>query len=260
MERITPQKAREYLRHNVNNYRKISLQKVNIYISEMKNGRWQLNGEPIVFDEEGILKNGQHRLAAIAKGNITIEMTVVRNVSKDVNVFDVGMNRTAMQIVNANDLEISSRITGAVSLLIDQINYPSKTAVADYTMANVNELMRANKACTAGNDKITQKAACVLASYLMLKTGMPYYEVEVFFRAFARLEENGMDGYDPSPAFVARRMFDDRFKHRSGRMVQREQLEILIMAMQDFHGKKSRKDNYRVKQPFTYEEYIRRVR
>ena len=73
VETITPEKAVEYLRHNTNNYRKLSLATVSKYVAEIKAGRWQLNGETIVFGEDGILKDGQHRLAAIAKAGKPIE-------------------------------------------------------------------------------------------------------------------------------------------------------------------------------------------
>lgn len=101
----------------------------------------------------------------------------------------------------------------------------------------------------------------ILASYLALRANvLPFYEVEVFFRTFLTGKTVGLDGYEPSPALVARKMFDERFTNKTGRMVQREQLEILILAMKDFHKKVRRTNNYVIKSPFAYEEYLTKVR
>ena len=51
VEKITPEKAKEYLRANTNNYRKLSRATVKKYAEDMKNGKWELNGESIVFSE-----------------------------------------------------------------------------------------------------------------------------------------------------------------------------------------------------------------
>ena len=80
VENITPEKAREYLKTNTDNYRKISRAKAAIYAREMKAGKWELNGEGIMFAEDGTLKNGQHRLAAILMAGIPVRMTVIRGI------------------------------------------------------------------------------------------------------------------------------------------------------------------------------------
>lgn len=260
VEKITPQKAIEYLRHNTNNYRKLSLAKVSQYIAEIKAGRWELNGEPIVFDEDGVLKDGQHRLAAIAKSGVAVETVVTRGVSKDVRVYDLGMNRTVTQIVNAEGYEINSTVMAAVNMFLNQSQTALKGAVIEYAEKHYNELMRAYRACCF-TDRSLRKSTIILASYLALRSNaLPYYEVEVFFRTFNSGETIGLDGYEPSPAVVARKMFDERFRNKTGRMVQREQLEILILAMKDFHKKQKRTSNYVIKSPFAYEEFLTKVR
>lgn len=259
VETITPQRAAEYLRHNTNNYRKISRATVAMYAQDIEAGRWQLNGEPIVFGVDGILKNGQHRLAAIVKSNKPVNMVVVRGVDSDVSVFDVGKVRSAQQLVEANGYTVNNSVVSAVSLLLNQVSPPPKSYVSTYVQEHHSELMRAYRAATAGIEKICRKSSCILASYLMLRTQtVPYYEIEIFFRIFATKTTAGTDGYNPSSAFVARKMFDDR-QGRTGRSVQREELEILILALTDFHAKKSREKNYHLKQPLVYEEYLKKV-
>ena len=69
VEKITPELAREYLKKNTDNYRKLARGTVRNYAEDIKNGRWELNGETIVFAESGVLQDGQHRLAAIIQAN-----------------------------------------------------------------------------------------------------------------------------------------------------------------------------------------------
>ena len=262
VERITPNMALEYLKKNVNNYRKLSRQKVLMYSDEMKAGRWQLNGEPIVFDEEGFLKDGQHRLAAIAKSGVPIEIAVIRGVDKDVNVYDIGAVRSAQQIAKASGYDVNASIVGAVNMFINPYTNISKSECVEYIEKHHEELRRAYKVVPGADKRYSRKSACILAAYLMLRTNaVPTYEMEVFFRVFESMNVVGCDGYDPSSALVARRMFEDRTKSGgSNRVVMREQLEIIILALTDFHNKKSRQLNYKISEPFKYEQYLDKVR
>ena len=56
--RMTPDMARAILKNNPNN-RNVKRDRVSLYASDMEKGRWQLNGESIVIDADGNLKDGQ---------------------------------------------------------------------------------------------------------------------------------------------------------------------------------------------------------
>src|SRR5581483_4804534 len=53
----------------------------------IQNGEWQENGATIVFNEDGELIDGQHRLAAVIRSGKTIWSLVVRGVSSKESVF-----------------------------------------------------------------------------------------------------------------------------------------------------------------------------
>ena len=66
-EIITPEKAKEILKKNGKN-RSISWSTVNAYARDMSKGYWTEGvGVGISIDENGILRDGQHRLEAIVK-------------------------------------------------------------------------------------------------------------------------------------------------------------------------------------------------
>ena len=95
IETITPEKAQEYLRDNTYN-RPLSKVYVNALADQMKRGQWRMNGEPVIFSGSGRLLDGQHRLAAIAKSGVSVEMAVTRGVDEDAfATIDTGKGRTA---------------------------------------------------------------------------------------------------------------------------------------------------------------------
>lgn len=260
VESISPAKAVEYLRHNKDNYRKLTRSVYKRYADDMKNGRWQLNGEPIVFAEDGTLKDGQHRLAAIVESGKTIQMAVIRNVKDDVTVFDVGVDRTVLQMSRAEGIDANSSVVAVANIVVGKFGAtPTKPLITNYISKNIDELNRAYRCTTYGTKPYSKKASCVTASYLMLRTKrMLSYEVELFFRLFNTSGSANAEGYDPSPVMVARRQFKGR--ENGGGLLRKEQLEILLMAMQDFHDGKSRAQEYKIKEPFLCEKMINEVR
>ena len=79
VEDITPEQAASYLENNAK-HRPIKQKKVDAYVSEMVNGQWQLNGKSIIFDSNGRLMNGQHRLSACVQSGVTLRILVGRGV------------------------------------------------------------------------------------------------------------------------------------------------------------------------------------
>lgn len=93
-EFITPEVAASLLETNVNN-RKISKGTVQAYTNDILNGNWDESvGVAISIDEDGILRDGQHRLAAIVQAGIGIHTWVCRNVSSD-GIYDNNRKRSS---------------------------------------------------------------------------------------------------------------------------------------------------------------------
>ena len=253
-EIVTPEKAKEYLKRNTDNYRKISKAKAGIYAEEMKAGKWQLNGETIVFDESGKLKDGQHRLAAIVMAGVPVELTILEGISEDVSIFDTGMNRSMKQIAQASGCGDISGTEAAMAAWVvgDFNNRVPKGKVLAWLKDHYAEINRAYRICGANNhNNLASRAGCVLATYMALHIEqVKSYEIEVFFKAFNTGNVIGTDGYEPSSALVARRMFEERYKAMpNDRKRLMEQVEILIMALDDFRKGKKRQLNYKVTDP-----------
>lgn len=130
VEVITPQIAAEYLKKNTRN-RNVSDAVVRSYASTMQRGEWKLNGESIKFDTEGVLTDGQHRLLAVVKSGIPVEMLVIRDVDTDAfATYDCGRNRTAGQLMGMQGVpnyNVVSSIVGSVYRLRNNMRCFSNT-------------------------------------------------------------------------------------------------------------------------------------
>lgn len=259
VETITPEIAREYLKHNTNNIRRMSRLDINNYARAIMRGQWQLNGETIVFGENGVLQDGQQRLAAVVVANKPIQCLVVRGIKDDVTVRDVGKRRTDSERAKSRGVDASASVIAAANIIVNRFSgQRDRMAVDDYVDSNISELNRAERAVGNGG----HNAPSIVAAYLMLRTKtMTFYEVELFFRLAYDFGFTCADGYEVSPALVAQKMFDERNSTRGGgRAIQRERLEILVMALQDFHKGKKRELKYKVAEPFQFMELLNKVR
>lgn len=77
---VTPEWAAGVLdKHNTRN-RRLSERTVKRLIEIIAGGRWECNGEPIVFDVAGRLVDGQHRLEAVVAAAVAVPVLVVTGV------------------------------------------------------------------------------------------------------------------------------------------------------------------------------------
>ena len=80
IQAITPAIAAEYLKKNTRN-RNLQQVVVDRYADDMARGNWQLTHQGIAFNADGVLLDGQHRLAAVIKAGVTVEMMVAFGVA-----------------------------------------------------------------------------------------------------------------------------------------------------------------------------------
>lgn len=78
---VTPDLAAKWLALNIENNRSLRRRAVERYARDMKAGRWLPCGDPIRFDEQGRLIDGQHRLHAVLSSGVTVRMVVLRGLS-----------------------------------------------------------------------------------------------------------------------------------------------------------------------------------
>ena len=131
---ITPEMATEILKGQIRN-RKVNQNRVKMYATQMENGEWGLSPQPICFNEDGELSDGQHRLLAVIKSNIPIEFIVAKGVPNDA-VIDQGLARNSSDALYMRGL----------------INKSSSVA-----MSVVNRYLTSSYGCNNYNDKDRMK-------------------------------------------------------------------------------------------------------
>lgn len=118
VETITPKTAKEYLKFNVSN-RPLHTKTVEFYAEQMRKGQWKLNGEGICFAEGGALLNGQHRLQAVVRAGVPVQMLVIRGADNDSFVtYDSGRSRKVSDIFAISDIPNYAGISTIVNKYI----------------------------------------------------------------------------------------------------------------------------------------------
>ena len=197
IERITPAIAEKYLEANTSNrtLRKFHVLKL---ASDIKEGRWHLNGSSIVFNGDGTLLDGQHRLAAIIHAGQPADILVVRGVSKSaMPSIDANISRKASDVAHLAGFIQTNILTGSARMLLnvrDNMNSKSDWASTGTIMEFLNahpHLQDSVSTCSKLN-KIVPITCLTTWHYLafyvcgfekectramsVLETGIPSYE------------------------------------------------------------------------------------
>lgn len=246
-ERITPEQAKIYLGKNTDNYRKLNSNRVLTYAADMKNGKWQLNGEGIKFSKDGVLLDGQHRLQAIIKADTPAEMLVIRDIENDVDVYDIGSVRTLANIAQKKGTADGNYTTlVAIAAFIvangDTHKLNGNVIILDYIDQHVEFLQKAHAATCSSSRPICRKAPIMAAVYCMIRDGMDLNDMMNFFR----IANSGLPTghYEPSPALIFRNTLAD-YKCRNTEE-RRMLFCITLAAVKDFLSGKVRTTKYRV--------------
>ncbi len=97
---ITPEQARAWLERGGRN-RKMSERRVVKLVGIIQRGEWELTGETIKLDADGTVRDGQHRLEAIARAGMPVQSVVVRNIRETAfDAIDTGAARSAADVLS----------------------------------------------------------------------------------------------------------------------------------------------------------------
>jgi hypothetical protein len=114
--KVTPSMARMWLEKNHMRQRNVLPTHVNHLAQQMAAGQWQLNGEPVIFDEDGNVIDGQHRLYAIIQSGTEQMMLVVSGIeSRAFLTINTGRSRTAANVLAINGIKNFSLIATVVT-------------------------------------------------------------------------------------------------------------------------------------------------
>lgn len=136
---VTPTIAKKWLEEGNLENRRLRLEYAKNLASQMIEKGWRDNtGVPIIFDEDGVLIDGQHRLTAVVIANTPIKFSIVRNVSREVqDVIDTGLNRQASDVLTFSGVKNSGAIASLIKFKLGNAsNGGSKTRAGAVLVTN----------------------------------------------------------------------------------------------------------------------------
>ena len=109
---VTPTQATNWLQSNKQN-RNVRNYWVEQLTNQIKSGNWILTHQGIAISKSGVLIDGQHRLMAIQKANIPVEMFVCFDADESIfKAIDSGIKRSMSDLTKLNklDAEVATRV------------------------------------------------------------------------------------------------------------------------------------------------------
>lgn len=260
VETITKPTALEMLKHNDANPRKrVNWNHVKAIAADMKAERWMLNGEPIVFDADGNLKDGQHRLQAIVMADVSVSMLVVRGVDPNVDLFDFGLKRKLGQTMGvSNNVETLARVITSNAY---SVSMPPTGIAESYVTAHLEQMREAIAIAYQGGNKgwrvVGNRRDTHVPIYMLIRFGENANELRQFMGVVN--SQFGIDGRECSPAIVLYKYLWDKRSHKTRASVL-EGIETFLCAYGDFKAGKPRRKAYAITSTTRAAQMLRDIR
>ena len=142
---VTPEIAEAWLGKNTAN-RNINRQNIDRYARDMKAGKWRLNGETVIFADNGRLLDGQNRMHAIIKAGVPVQMLVVGNIPPDaMSTLNTGKSRNFANVLQIDGHANTSGMQTLVRrALLWDAGYRTNTGALKPTNAEMLDFMEAH--------------------------------------------------------------------------------------------------------------------
>jgi hypothetical protein len=143
IEEVTPAKAQQWLEGNVDN-RKLREDRVLAHARVLQAGEWELGESAIVFDDQGVLINGQHRLSAVIVSGIPARFIILRGVpSQTQEIMDTGLGRNLADQLTRRGLVVShANILSGALYWTHQLAYNEETGNVHYSEPSERPTLR----------------------------------------------------------------------------------------------------------------------
>ena len=119
---ITPQMAAEWISKTDESIQRKSNKGNTAYLaSQIKEGKWKMNGEPIILNGSKGVLDGLHRLRAVVEENKSIQSLVVKGVDpKNIHTIDQGRARTMSDVISMHyDTNNHAAVAAALKFVFD---------------------------------------------------------------------------------------------------------------------------------------------
>ena len=222
VETISPEYAAQIWEQRNESNRRISKPAVQKYANDMLCGRWKLGGQAIIFDSNGRLTDGHHRILACMNAKVAFQTIVVRGVEPEsVEVLDTGLARLASHVAQMRGIPFASLACAAARYCIVHAKHgvekiqnsslhPSNVEIIGFVANNE----RLQVACRAG-ERMRLFMSRALAAFLFYEFhALDPALAESFFDAI----NLGINLKEASPVLLLRRRLQENRSSRRGRL------------------------------------------
>lgn len=117
---VTPEMASEWLKLNSTN-RRVEPKRVAFLAQQIIDKNWVVTHQGIAFWDDGTLADGQHRLMAIVKSGVAVNILVSRGLKKPaIHAIDLGRPRSTRDVLNFVGAKVTSQTVSCAKVLYYQ--------------------------------------------------------------------------------------------------------------------------------------------
>lgn len=114
---VNPDLANKWLQFNSHN-RPLQKRHFMELAKRMKNKEWCLNGQAIIFSNDGMLMDGQHRLSAVVVSNLSVYFDVRFGIdNNNFSTLDDGKKRTLGDVLALEDVPNYNNIAATINII-----------------------------------------------------------------------------------------------------------------------------------------------
>lgn len=230
--KVTPAMAEEWLGRNVHN-RNIRQASVDAYARDMLAGNWHLTGEAVKFAHDGTLLDGQHRLLAVLKAGITIEMFVANGIDPNAQrVMDTNAKRSSGDMLKLDGYQNHSHLAAAARFAMtyqtgiesrNQSGAPTNSEIKEFIEGN-SDLVDAVAAANHYRRSIDLPISVMSVAWWLLVTLDPE-ACDTFFNTISTNATGGAG--DPRSTLILRL---STARRKNERLSQTSQLSMILRA------------------------------
>ncbi len=170
IERINPQIASQWIDLIHPDNRKLRSTRVNQYAADMRNEKWYLSNDAIVWGADGYISNAAHRLHAVIASNTEQDFIVLRHAPDEARiVMDSGAKRSTDENFHMAGLGYTRGCGGTVRAIMKGYTQSNRAVITDQDVAEfmanngeavefAHQLLPGGKVCRAQTKAVIARA------------------------------------------------------------------------------------------------------
>jgi hypothetical protein len=228
VEKITPHRALELLNTSAGN-RSIRRSMVLRFAEDMENGKWVVNGEPVIISNTGRLIEGHHRMHACIRAATAFETVTIYGIPDSAfPTLNTGGSRSPGDVFNIERVPNANKVTSLITKSLHYHHSIGKTTINQWNLPynlTKQKLLEVYRTDPEGYDAATSRVGTLYNEIPQIVPsiagGMHYLFTTVDTKMAEDFMQRFISGANMSethPAMALRRAWAKRgtYKRRSG--------------------------------------------